>query len=251
MNEANKIGPTTKLFGFIAEKAQSNRFSVTLNKIFKAHGDDAMMIPMNIREDDLFFTVSNMRASQLKGAIFGVEYQKEVVEILDTASTLVEQCGYCDAVSVVDGKLHGDIIAADALIAFLSEKGAKRVAVIGGGALARSLALSAEGVELHFYHEYVEALMEMGEAIGRDLDINRCAEGMEVDLGGYDAVVDACRMPSLDMITAMPHLAVDLREKGVSSPLRQRCKELETTYAGYEELLEYLTQSAYDLWMKQ
>ena len=252
MNEKNQIGPATKLFGYIAEKAQSNRFSVTLNKCFKESGDDAMIIPMNIREDDLFYTVSNMRQSQLKGAAIGVEYQKAVVEILDSASELVAKCGYCDAIRVVDGTLHGEIISADALLAFLKAQGARKVAVIGSGALARSLALSAEGIELHFYHEYVEALMEMGEAIGRnDLDINRCAEGMAIDMSGYDAVVDACRMASLEMITKLPPVAADLKAKEAPSALRQRCSELEATYTGYEELLPYLTQSAYDLWMKE
>lgn len=251
MNESNQISASTKLFGFIAEKAQSNRFSVTLNKMFKANGDDAMIIPMNIREDDLYFTVSNMRNSQLSGAAIGVEYQKAVVEILDTQSDLVARCGYCDTVTVENGKLHGDICSAGAVMACLEERGAGRVAVIGAGALAKSLALSNRGMALEFYHEYVEALMEMSEAVGiPDLEINRCAEGMAVDLGGYDAVIDACRMPSLGMVTALPAIAIDLRSKDAASPLRIRCRELQTAYMGYEELLPYLTQSAYDILMK-
>jgi shikimate 5-dehydrogenase len=251
MNQSNQISAKTKLFGFIAEKAQSDRFSVMLNKMFKANGDDAMMIPMNIREDDLYFTVSNMRKSQILGAAIGVEYQKEVVEILDSRSDLVAACGYCDTVSVKNGTLHGDVRSADALMAYLKTQRAKRVAVIGGGALAKSLALCNDGMELAFYHEYVEALMEMSEAIGiTDLEINRCAEGMAVDLSGYDAVIDACRMADLGMITALPAIAIDLKAKDAPSALRTRCLELETAYTGYEELLPCLTQSAYDILMK-
>ena len=250
MNEANQIGVTTKLFGFIAEKAQSNRFSVTLNKTFKANGDDAMIIPMNIREDDLYFTVANMRNSQLSGAAIGAEYQKEVLEILDTQSELVEKSGYCDTVIVNEGKLHGDITSAKAVLACLKAEGAKKVAVIGGGALAKSIALAAEDMELHFYHEYVEALMEMSEAVGKEVDINRLTEGVETGLSGYDAVIDACRMDSFAMITALPTLCIDLKAKDAVSALRVRCNELGAPYTGYEELLPYLTQSAYDLWMK-
>jgi shikimate 5-dehydrogenase len=251
MNQSNQIGANTKLFGFIAEKAQSDRFSVMLNKMFKANRDDAMMIPMNIREDDLYFTVSNMRKSQLMGAAIGVEYQKAVVEILDSRSDLVVKCGFCDTISVKNGMLHGDVRSADALMAYLKERGAGRVAVIGAGALAKSLILCNDGMKLEFYHEHVEALMEMSEAIGiGDLEINRCAEGMEVDFSGYDAVIDACRMPDLGMITALPAIAIDLKAKDAPSPLRTRCRELETAYAGYEELLPCLTQSAYDILMK-
>ena len=239
MNEANQIGVQTKLFGFIAEKAQSNRFSVILNKT------------LNIREDDLYFTVSNMRKSQLSGAAISAEYQKEVLDILDGRSDAVSRCGYCDTIRIVEGKLHGEIASADALMRFLKERGVKKVAVIGGGALARSLALAAEEMQLHFYHEYVEALMEMSGAIGAAVDVNRCAEGMQVDLSGYDAVVDAGRMAHLEMVSALAPLNVDLKPKDAPSALRTRCNELGTAYAGYEELLPYLTQTTYDIWMHQ
>jgi len=251
MNESNSIGAATKLFGFIAEKAQSNRFSTTLNKMFKARGDDAMIIPMNIREDDLYYTVANMRKSQLMGAAIGVEYQKTVLELLDESDALVETCGFCDTIRIEEGRLCGRIAAAEAVCTFLRANGAKQVAVIGGGSLAKALALSAGELELHFFHESVEALMEMGRVIGRDdLDINRCAEGMAVDMGGFDAVVDACRMEHLQMITALPKLAVDLRAADAPSPLRDRARTQGIEYAGYEELLAYLTQAAYDIWMR-
>jgi hypothetical protein len=110
--------------------------------------------------------------------------------------------------------------------------------------------LSNDALELHFYHEYVEALMEMSGEIGKEIDINRLAEEIEVDMSGYDAVIDACRMKSLEMITALPKCCVDLKAKDAVSPLRVRCNELGADYTGYEELLPYLTQSAYDIWMK-
>ena len=53
------------------------------------------------------------------------------------------------------------------------------------------------------------------------------------------------------MITALPPVAVDLRAKDARSPLKERSMQLGATYAGYEELLPYMTQCAYDLWMKQ
>ena len=63
-------------------------------------------------------------------------------------------------------------------------------------------------------------------------------------------MIDACRMPSLGMVTVLPAIAIDLRSKDAASPLRIRCRELQTAYMGYEELLPYLTQSAYDILMK-
>ena len=58
MNESNQISKQTTLFGYIGEHAGVSRFSTLINKKFKENGDDVMMIPMNIRGDDLYFTVS-------------------------------------------------------------------------------------------------------------------------------------------------------------------------------------------------
>lgn len=252
MNEANQISVATNLYGFIAVEAQQNRFAVTLNRLFKAAGDDAMMIPMNIREDDFYFTLTNMKKSQVKGAVLGEEYQKEVLDLLDRPSSLVQDCGFCDIVTVNEGILEGDIIAVEALVGFLAERNAKKIAVIGSGALAKAIALRSEGMELSFFHEHIESVLAMAEAISlENVDINRCADGMAVDLSGYDAVIDASRVETLSMVTALPELCIDLKAANAVSALRQRCGELQADYTGYEKMLTYMTQSAYDFWQSK
>ena len=52
MNEHNGIGRQTSLYGYIAEEAQQNRLSVSMNRLLKRADDDAMIIRMNIHEDD-------------------------------------------------------------------------------------------------------------------------------------------------------------------------------------------------------
>jgi shikimate 5-dehydrogenase len=249
MNEANQIGVATNLYGFIAVEAQQNRFAVTMNRLFKAGGDDAMMIPMNIREDDFYFTLSNMKRSQVKGAVLGAEYQKVVLDLLEEPSSLVQQCGFCDIVTVSNERLRGDIIAVEAVMKLLAKQQAMRIAVIGSGALAKAIALRGRGMALSFFHEHIESLLAMAESIALpDIDINRCAEGMAVDLGGFDAVIDASSARSLSMVTALPKLCIDLKAESAVSALRQRCSELQTDYTGYEQMLPYLTQSAYEFW---
>lgn len=244
MNEANQIGAQTRLFGYIAEEAQQNRFSVSLNRLFKAAGDDAMMIPMNIREDDLYFTLSNMRDAQLRGAFIGAEYQKDAVEIVDTKSPLSELCGACDVVLVKDKKLSGDFIAVQSLFELFDEKGVKNIAVIGAGALAKAMAVKNRTYNIAFYHEYIESLMKMSESLSQEIDINRLTKG--VDLSQYDAVIDASTAESLSMIARLPALSVDLKSDKEYSPLRQIAGELGSDYIGYALMLELMTQNAYD-----
>ncbi|QOP46184.1 hypothetical protein [Sulfurimonas paralvinellae] len=103
MNADDQIQKQTKLFGLIAEHASPNRLFVMLNKLVKASGDDAMMIPMNIREDDFYFTLSNMKKSHVNGAYIAPEYQESAIELLDEADEFVQVYNKCDFV-VRDGE---------------------------------------------------------------------------------------------------------------------------------------------------
>jgi shikimate dehydrogenase len=115
MNNDNSITAETKLFGFIAENAQSNRFAATVNKLFRASAVNAMVIPMNIRPDDAAYTVSQMRSSKLNGAVIANEYQAEAFELLDDATARAKAQGYCDFVRIEGGRLIGDLITPAAL----------------------------------------------------------------------------------------------------------------------------------------
>jgi len=110
MNEANLINKQTKLFGLIGEKANTNKLFAMLNKLIKAQNADAMMIPMNIREDDFYFTVVNMKKSHVLGAYISPEYQAQVIEILDLKDEIVEVYNRCDFVLKKDEKLEGFLL---------------------------------------------------------------------------------------------------------------------------------------------
>lgn len=115
MNNDNSITLETKLFGFIAEEAHSNRFSSMVNKLCKENGVNAMVIPMNIRPDDIVFTLSQMRESKLSGAIIASEYQGDAIRIVDQASTNAQVEGLVDLIWIENGSLYGDLIMPEAL----------------------------------------------------------------------------------------------------------------------------------------
>lgn len=245
MNDKDEINQGTELFGFIALEAQQNRLSVSLNRLYKNSGDDKMMIPMNIREDDFYFTLSNMKMSKVNGAALGAEYQHEAVEILDIPSDLVSKIGSCDFVRVEDGKLLGDFVSAQALLAYFREKGAKKIAIIGAGALAKSLLLESDDeFELSFYHEYIESLMSMSQDLERDVDINRLDENS--DFSGFDLLLDASTAEDLSMIKALTPINIDLKREKEFSPLKDKALKNNYMYRGYDEFLPYLTQVIYN-----
>ena len=107
MNADDSIKRETKLFGLIAEEAMKNRLFVLLNKLIKP---EAMMIPMNIRADDFYFTVANMKKSHVNGAYIAHEYQEEVLDLLDEKDEIVEVYGKCDFILRDGEKLKGFLI---------------------------------------------------------------------------------------------------------------------------------------------
>lgn len=115
MNNDNSITNETILYGFISEEAHSNRFCAIINKLFKANGVNAMAIPMNIRPDDLMYTISQMRHSKLSGAVIGSDYQESVYELLDEKSDDVNESGLCDFIQIVNSRLVGDFVINKAL----------------------------------------------------------------------------------------------------------------------------------------
>jgi len=110
MNADDAIKKQTKLYGLIAESASTNRLFVMLNKVVRQENGDAMMIPMNIREDDFYFTVSNMKKSHVNGAYIAQEYQEKIVELLDEVDEFVQVYGKCDFVVREGEKLIGTYV---------------------------------------------------------------------------------------------------------------------------------------------
>jgi hypothetical protein len=235
MNEDDRLKPQSKAYAFIALEALSNRFATTLNKYYKSVDRDAMIIPMNIREDDIYYTFVNMKKSKLNGAAISYEYQKDILEHLDFKSEIVDIANLCDAIRINSGKFYGDFIAPKALFEFFKEHGAKKIAIVGANSFARSLyELNCE-FELSFFDEYIEDYLTLNM---QNADINRISKDDMYDFNSYDILLDFSNMQSLSMIRTFAKINVDI--KNSSSILKDRAEN----YYGYNELLEVLTKEA-------
>ena len=246
MNNENQISRQTKLFGYIGENAGVSRFSAVLNKMFKANSDDFMMIPMNIREDDLYFTLSNMKKSHVNGAVISSEYTNNILEILDDASGMVKRSGMCDIVFKEGEKLRGDIFSIRVLVEYLKDIGASKIALIGTSPYAKAFSFLACGFNVSYFNENLEELMKFTQEVDlEDADINRCANGMNLDLSEYDAVLDFSDLNSLEMIEKLPAFSFDMKNIKQFSCLKNRATELNSNYVSYDDMIEKLTTQAY------
>ncbi|MCX6076544.1 MAG: hypothetical protein NTW78_06605 [Campylobacterales bacterium] len=246
MNNANEISKKTKLYGFIGEHAGVSRFSTLINKMFKEHGDDAMMIPMNIREDDFYFTLSNMKKSHVDGAVISNEYVSRVIEVLDETSSLVKRSGMCDIVFKEGEKLRGDLFGMRVLLEHLKDLRLSKIALIGTTSHAKAFSFLSCGFEVSYFGENLEELMQFCEEVEiKDGDLNRLAKGLNSDLSGFDAVLDFSNMRSLESVEILPLFNFDMKNNKEYSPLKSRAHDLGAEYTSYDDMIEIFAQKAY------
>jgi shikimate 5-dehydrogenase len=246
MNNENQISKETKLFGYIGEHAGVSRFSAISNKLYKTDGFDAMMIPMNIREDDLYFTVANMKKSHVNGAVISSEYVSDVLEIMDDASSIAKRSGMCDIIFRVGDTLEGDVFSMRVLTEHLKDMNISKVAIIGTNHYAKAFSFLACGFNVSYFNENLEELMSFTQEVElNDADINRIAEGMSVDLSSFDAVLDFSDFDSFLMVEKFAPFNFDMKNSKQFSSLKQRCIELEQKYVSYDDILDKLADAVY------
>ncbi|MCW8895303.1 hypothetical protein [Sulfurimonas sp.] len=250
MNNGNEISHQTKLYGFIGEFAGQSSLSATLNKMFKANNKDAMMIPMNIREDDFYFTVANMKKSHVNGAVISSEYVTNVVEILDESTEVVKRSGMCDILLRDGEKLIGDVAFTDMLIDFLKEQGVMKIALIGTNHYAKAFALKCpSSLHVSYFNDDLEALMNFtSEMHIDDADINRIADNMDVDFSSFDAVIDFSELESLSMVNKLSKINLDMKQKKQFSALKARTNELGANYIGFDDMLNELSGGIFEFY---
>ncbi len=255
MNDDNLIDNESLLFGFLAEYAQQNRFSVTLNRLFKERGDNGMCIPMNIRPDDIYFTVAGLKEAKLNGVALGSEYVEGVMEQLDFMSDEVRACGFCDTLIVKNKQLYGEVATGRAICALLKDKGVSKLAIFGSGKLAKSILthIQDSGIkELVLLNDRVESCMELMQAYGEELegisvDIDRTVEGDLLELGGFDAFINATpvlvRLGKIDQGTVL----IDLKS---GSDLAEYANVYNADFIDATQYAKALAQINYTIWVK-
>jgi len=100
------------------------------------------MFPMNIREDDLYFTVSNMKQSKVDGVVISNEYVTQVVDILDNSSSMVKRSGMCDIIFKEGEILRGDIFSSRVLTEHLKDIAISKIAIIGTNMIIEGIKLA-------------------------------------------------------------------------------------------------------------
>jgi len=253
MNDDNVIDTQSLLFGFLAEYAQQNRFSVTLNRQIKKAGENAMCIPMNIRPDDIYFTVAGLREAKLSGVALGAEYVEGVVEQLNHKSAEVEACGFCDIILVKNKELYGEVSSGKTVCSVLKENDVTKLALLGSGKLAKSIIMHIQeaGIkELVLFNDRIESCMTLMQEHSKELegisvDIDRAVDNVEIDLSTFDGFINATpSAPKLSKINK-DTILIDLKRE---SNLEDYAAVHGANYINNEKYSKVLAKTCYEIW---
>jgi len=248
MNNENQISKQTKLFGYIGEHAGSSSFSAKVTQLLKQNSNNSMMIPMNIRKDDLYFTITNMKKSHVNGAVISSEYVADMPDMIDDMSALAKRSGMCDILYREGESLRGDIFSVRVLSEYLKDLRAVKIAMIGINHYAKAFSFLSCGFEVSYFYDDLEALMAFTQEVDiYNADINRIADDMELDFSEFDVVFDFSDFATLPMIKQLAKYNFDMKNSKQLSPLQRSAEMLDASYVGYDAMLEKLTQKAYEL----
>ncbi len=186
------IGKDTLLFSIIGESAIEAKKEYLFNNIFKELDLDMMVMPLNIRSDDIGFFLHNFKNSKVKGAYFSKEYWKVVANLIDGQSSEAKACGMVDSLDVKDGKNRAYVVAGKAVINLIQPNG-KSVAIVGNSPLIKSIVYNlnqSDIKELILYDDVVERTLELSSlASDLNVDVERITEN-RVDIKADIIIVD-------------------------------------------------------------
>lgn len=129
------IDKETLLFAMLDDMAINSNRTKEFNDIFTSSNINASYIPLNIRNDDIFFTLNGLKKSQIKGVNIGLVYEKESVELLDNMSDEARECNFINSITIKDEKLYGYLTIGKAIASMLSGN----IAIFGSNDLTKSI----------------------------------------------------------------------------------------------------------------
>jgi shikimate dehydrogenase len=162
-------GPTitghTRLFGILADPVAHVRTPMVFNDWFRAHGVDAVLVPIEVPPGGLPTLLDGLRAmTNLGGFVVTMPHKTAMVALCDEATRSARLVGAANTVRrAPDGRLIGTVFDGDGFVAGLRAQGHEPrgrralLAGAGGAASAIAFALAEAGVARLTIHNRTES----------------------------------------------------------------------------------------------
>lgn len=183
-----RITGATQFLAILGDPIAQARAPRLVNDALAARGNDAVMIPVHVRADDLARVVDGLRASRsFAGGVVTMPHKETIVPLLDDVTPEARQVGACNTIRrEPDGRLVGTMFDGEGFVAGLASAGhavrERRVFLAGAGGAAAAIAFA------------------MGKHGAARLTIHNRTAGRADDLAGRLRAA----WPALDVRTAGP-----------------------------------------------
>ena len=233
--ELGEITGSTKVLGIIAHPTHHVKAPPHINRIARARGVDAVMVPFDVAPKDLAgFAAAIRNVESFSGAIVTIPHKQAILALCDDVSAQAQAVGAANVIRrTPDGRLLGDQLDGTGFIAGLEANGIEVagrkvfLAGAGGAATAIGVALAAAGVSLLTLHNRSPGkIRHLLDRIRNAYPQTRVEIGTD-DPSGHDIVVNGT---SLGMRPEDP-LPFDVRKLAPSMTVAEVVMEPEVTAA--------------------
>ena len=137
------IEKSTILFALIGDNLAYDKRPQLANYLYGLMDENCALIPMNIRPDDLAFTLKGLKKSQFSTIFLDRCYHETVFPYLDHYSPFSAATHLVDTITIRDGELYGDYTLIDDLFSTVCFEG-KSLTLIGATPLALAFVQKVE-----------------------------------------------------------------------------------------------------------
>jgi len=176
-----RIGPSTAIYGVIADPVAHSMSPAVHNAAFEEAGVDAVYVPFKVEGDVVEF-VNAFRRLDVRGYSVTIPHKQAIIAAMDEVDEIARKVGALNTVVNRDGRLWGtntDVTAAlqaleDALGTGAEGQGSplrgKRVLLVGAGGAARALAfgLSMRGARITIANRTFERGRRLADEVGAE-----------------------------------------------------------------------------------
>lgn len=142
------MSPTgrTRIYFILGDPIAQVRAPEIYNPLFEAHGVDALLVPVQVRPDDVVaFAQAALRAGNVDGLWLTIPHKSALLETLDSCDEQGRLAGAVNAVRRdAEGRLHGALFDGTGLIQALRGFGlrlaGRRVLLLGAGGAGQAIA---------------------------------------------------------------------------------------------------------------
>ncbi len=180
------INKDTTLFALLDDMANQSPRAREFNAIFTSSDINASYVPLNIRDDDILFTINGLKKSQISGVNIGAVYRRDALPILDSISDEAKECGFVNSIKIENGELYGYITVGEAIASLISGK----VAIFGSGSLVKSILFHIDDISnITLVESNIENTADILQKYP-DLDVKFYNLINSFNADGYDYIVD-------------------------------------------------------------